>query len=95
MSLSLSDVSTLFGTTASQTSTGSLLQILYGGAAQSAASGGNPLPALSRAEANQTTDIQTTARQPAVARAISQFTAVVKSATSVKGTSNYRVCAVV
>jgi len=84
MSLSLSDVSTLFGTTASQTSTGSLLQILYGGASQSAASGGNPLPALSQAEANQATDIQTTAHQPAVARAISQFTAAVQSAKSVQ-----------
>ena len=84
MSLSLSAISSLFGTTASQTTTGDLLQILYGGGTQSVTSGGDPLPALSQAEANQTADIQATAKQPAVARAISQFTAAVNSATSVK-----------
>lgn len=83
MSLSLSAISTLFPSTSTQTGADGLLQILYGGG-QSSASGGDPLPALTQAEANQTADIQTTARQPDVARAISQFTAAVGKATSVQ-----------
>ncbi|MEO8714530.1 MAG: DUF1217 domain-containing protein [Acetobacteraceae bacterium] len=42
------------------------------------------MQALSRAEANQTADIQTTAKQPDVARTIAQFTAAVGKATSVR-----------
>lgn len=85
MSLSLSLVSTLFNTGASQSAADGLLQTLYGGGAQQAATDpSQSLQALSQAEANQSQDIQATAQQPAVQRAIAQFTSAVTSATSVQ-----------
>ncbi|MEO9189008.1 MAG: DUF1217 domain-containing protein [Acetobacteraceae bacterium] len=84
MSLSLSAISTLFPRTGTPTGADGILQILDGGGASSGASGGDPLPALTQAEANQAADIKTTAAQPDVARAISQFTAAVGKATSVQ-----------
>lgn len=83
MSLSLSDITTLFPGSASS-SASDLLQTLYQGIASGSASGVDPLQALNQAEVNQTSDIQMTAQQPDVARSISQFTAEVKSATSVQ-----------
>lgn len=84
MSLSLSELTTLFPGSASTSVAGDLLQTLYQGAASGSASGMDPLQALNQAEANQTSDIQMTAQQPDVARAIGQFTAGVKNATSVQ-----------
>lgn len=85
MSLSLSLVSTLFNTGASQSGVDGLLQTLYGGTAQQAAtSASQSLQALSQAEANESQDIQATAQQPAVQRAVAKFTSAVTSATSVQ-----------
>ncbi|MBV8613380.1 MAG: DUF1217 domain-containing protein [Acetobacteraceae bacterium] len=85
MSLSLSLVSTLFGSGSNQSGANGLLQILDGGGGQQGVTDpSQSLQALSHAEANQTQDIQATAQQTAVQRAISQFTAAVKSATSVQ-----------
>lgn len=82
MSLSLSELTTLFPGSGSTSAAGDLLQTLYQGVASGAAGGIDPLQALNQAEANESSDIQMTAQQPDVARAISQFTAGVKSATS-------------
>ncbi len=57
----------------------SLLTTLYGGAGTKS-SRGNPLGALRTAEANQTKDIATTARQPQVARDIAAFRTAVANA---------------
>ena len=86
MSLSLSLVSTLFNTGGPQSVADGLLQTLYGGGSRQGVNTdpSQSLQALSQAEANQTQDIQATAQQPAVQRAITQFTAAVKSATSVQ-----------
>ena len=87
MSLSPSLVSALFNTgSGSQSAADGLLQILYGGGAQQGVNTdpSQSLQALSQAQANQTQDIRATAQQPAVQRAITQFTAAVKSATSVQ-----------
>lgn len=84
MSLSLSDITTLFPGSTSSSAASDLLQTLYQGAASGNASGLDPLQALNQAEANETSDIQMTAQQPDVARAIGQFTAAVKGATSVQ-----------
>ncbi len=63
----------------------SLLATLYGFAGQAAnALGQNPIQALETAERNQTQDIKATAAQPAVQRAISNFTSAVRSATNVR-----------
>lgn len=64
--------------TANGTDSNNLLSALYGGS--SARGTGNPLQALRTAEANQTRDIATTARQPQVARDIAAFTKAVTSA---------------
>lgn len=84
MSLSLSQISTLFPASSTQTGASSLLQILYGQASSTAGSTQNPIQALSQAESNQTADIAATAAQPAVQRAIAQFTSALQSATSVQ-----------
>lgn len=84
MSLSLSAVSALFPSSGSQSGATGLLQILYGGGQPAAAGGSQSLQALTQAEANQTHDIQTTAAQPDVKRAIAQFTAAVGKATTVQ-----------
>lgn len=84
MSLSLSEITTLFPGSASNSAADSLLQTLYQGVGPGAAGGLDPLQALNQAEANETSDIRMTAQQPDVARAISQFTAAVKGATSVQ-----------
>jgi hypothetical protein len=84
ISLTLSDLSSFFP---EQTQSGSagLLQTLYGGGGQTrTATGSQPIQALNQAEANQTRDIQTTAKQPDVQRAIAKFTAAVQGATSVQ-----------
>ena len=57
----------------------SLLTTLYGKAGTKSA-GGNPLGALRTAEANQTKDIATTAREPQVARDIAAFRTAVANA---------------
>ncbi len=84
MSLSLGAISVLFPDSGSQSDATGLLQTLYGGGQSISTGGGQPLQALSQAEANQTQDIQTTAAQPDVQRAISQFTTAVGKATSVQ-----------
>ncbi|MBV9809207.1 MAG: DUF1217 domain-containing protein [Solirubrobacterales bacterium] len=78
-------MSTLFSGGGDQSGAGGLLQTLYGGGGQQGvADPSQSLQALSQAEANQTQGIQATVQQPAVQRAITQFTAAVKSATSVQ-----------
>ncbi len=84
MSLSLSLVTTLFGTTGSQSGADGLLQTLYGGGQQSVMDPSQSLQALNQAEANQSQDIQATSQQPDVQRAIAQFTSAVQKATSVQ-----------
>ncbi len=62
---------------------GSLIDTLYGySSSGTAASETNPVAALNEAEENESKDIAITAAEPQVARAISAFTAAVKSATS-------------
>lgn len=83
--LSLNDLSYLFPATGQTQSVGAgLLQTLYGGAQGGSAAVGQPIQALDQAEANQAKDIQATANQPEVKRAISQFTAAVQGASSVQ-----------
>ncbi len=85
MSLSLSLVSTLFDSSGSQSGAAGLLQTLYGGGGQQGVTDpSQSLQALTQAEANQAQDIRTTAQQPAVQRAVAQFTSAVQSATSVQ-----------
>jgi Protein of unknown function (DUF1217) len=84
MSTDLSYLTTLYGT-ASSTGSGDLLATLYGIAGQSVnAFGQNPVTALTSAEQNQTRDIQMTAMQPTVKRAVDAFTAAVTSAKTVQ-----------
>ena len=64
--------------TANGTNSNNLLSALYGGSATRGAA--NPLRALRTAEANQTRDIATTAKQPQVARDIAAFTKAVTNA---------------
>ncbi len=73
------NISLLFG--GSTTDSNSLLSILSGSGAASGAT--NPITALKSAEANQTADIASTAKQPQVARDIATFTKAVTNATSV------------
>lgn len=63
-----------------------ILNIIEGTSTSSSGgvSGGNPITAMQEAEQNQTQDIATTAKQPAVQLAISQFTTAVQKATSVQ-----------
>ena len=85
MGTTLSYLTSLYGTAASSTNSGNLLATLYGIGGQSVNSlGQNPVTALESAEQSQTQDIKMTAAQPAVARAISAFTAGVSSAKSVQ-----------
>lgn len=83
ISLSLSDLSYFFPST-DQSGAAGLLQILYGGGQTGTAAGSQPIQALDQAEANQTRDIQTTANQPDVQRAIAKFASAVQGATSVQ-----------
>ena len=71
------DLSALFGTSASDAAS-SIVSILSGSG--SAASGTDPLTALSTAERNETTDVAQTAKQPQVAREIAAFTQAVATA---------------
>lgn len=84
MGTTISYLPSLFaGLTSTSSTTGSLLGTLYGTGTQSATGfGENPVTALDNAEQNQTQDVAATEQQPAVQRAISQFTAAVQSATS-------------
>jgi Protein of unknown function (DUF1217) len=85
MSLSLSQVTSLFGTKSSNSTSGNLLDTLYSFATQSTGKTGlNPITALDNAEANQTQDIKATAAQPAVQRAVATFNKAVAGATSVQ-----------
>lgn len=83
ISLSLSDLSYFFPST-DQSGAAGLLQILYGGGQTGTTMGSQPIEALQQAEANETRDVQTTAEQPDVQRAISKFTAAVQGAKSVQ-----------
>ncbi|MGH7155137.1 MAG: DUF1217 domain-containing protein [Acetobacteraceae bacterium] len=84
MGTTISYLPSLFAWLTSNTSTtSSLLGTLYGtGTQPTTGFGENPVTALDQAEQNQTQDVAATAQQPAVQRAISQFTAAVQSATS-------------
>ncbi len=83
MSATLSEISSLFGAMSTSSGSASLLDTLYGiGTQATNALGQNPIQALDQAEQNQTQDIAATAAQPAVARAVSEFTKAVQSATS-------------
>jgi hypothetical protein len=88
MGTTLGYLPSLFGAitgTGAGGTTGNLLDTLYGiGTQATNALGQNPVTVLESAEQNQQQDIAATARQPAVQRAISQFTAAVRSATSVQ-----------
>ena len=59
-----------------------LLSALYGFSATNSIGTGNPVTALAQAERTQSSQIAQEAQQPAVARAISAFTAAVSSATN-------------
>ena len=78
MNLTGLNVSELFGSNSSDGGY-SILSALYG----TPTATGNPVTALTGAEANQTKDIATTAAEPTVARDIAAFTAAVQGATSV------------
>jgi hypothetical protein len=77
MSISM-DYSALFPSSTA-TATNDLLAALYG-KTKSTLGSASPLKALQTAEANQTKDIATTAKQPQVARDIAAFNAAVASA---------------
>ncbi len=64
--------------------TGLDLSVLYGGAASSGASSGNPILALSQAEQNQPKQIAAEAKQPDVQRDLAAFNKAVASAKDVK-----------
>lgn len=84
MGTTISYLPSLFaGLTSNTGTTGALLSTLYGtGTQPTTGFGENPVTALEQAEQNQTQDVAATEKQPAVQRAISQFTAAVQSATS-------------
>src|SRR3954447_9709588 len=79
MSGSTSYLTSLF--TASVGTPDPLLSAIYGSGTGSATQ--NPVTALRSAELNETHDLKVTAAQPAVQRAITQFTKAVNSAKSV------------
>jgi Protein of unknown function (DUF1217) len=84
MGLTLSYLTSLYGTnTNAGTGTGSLLATLYGLSGQTTVAQ-NPATALKSAEQNQAKDIKLTAQQPEVQRAVNAFTAGVNSAKTVK-----------
>ncbi|MGH7080619.1 MAG: DUF1217 domain-containing protein, partial [Acetobacteraceae bacterium] len=77
------DYAALISPLASGSGAGSLIDILDGyNAPGASASETNPVAALEQAEQNESKDVAITAAEPQVARAISTFTAAVKSATS-------------
>ncbi len=78
MNLTGLNVSELFGSSGYDGGS-SILSALYG----TPTATGNPVTALTSAEANQTKDIATTAAEPEVARDIKAFTTAVQGATSV------------
>jgi len=86
MSMTLSEISSMFGAGASSGSaTSGLLGALYGyTSTNSSKSSVNPITALNSAEQNQTQDIAATAAEPAVARAVNAFNTAVAKATSVQ-----------
>jgi hypothetical protein len=86
MSMTLSEISSMFGAgSSSGSTTSSLLNTLYGNtSAGSGTSSINPVTALQTAELNQTQDIAATATEPAVARAVNAFNTAVTQATSVQ-----------
>jgi hypothetical protein len=86
MSMTLSEISSMFGAgTSSGSTTTSLLGTLYGYTSTGASTSSvNPVTALNTAELNQTQDIAATAADPAVARAVNAFNKAVTGATSVQ-----------